>query len=417
MRTTRALRWIAITATLLVALGLSLGGTADAKGKAQWVSAWGFSQQGLAPETVTDATVRMITRPTISGSAVRVTLQNTFGGVEVQIGAAYVGLRANGALLVSGSNQPLTFAGAPTVTIPPGGEVTSDPASLEVRAQQDMAVSLYLPGTMVPISRHTNARTTSYQTPPDGGNHAAEETAAAFTGTTTTSMWWVAAVDVLADDKDSAIVCLGDSITDGTGSTIDGYDRWHDFLALRLLMESKDQRATVNEGIGGNRINPGGASPAAVERLDRDVLSRAGVSHVLFFEGTNDVANGATSAQVIAGSQEIIDRVHAARLKIIGVTMIPRHNANWTPQMTQYRHEVNDWIRKHAKFDAVIDFDEVVRDPDNPDLINPILDLGDHVHPNPYGYLVMGRSIDLKLFKHDGPGRGGHRDHDGHGHR
>jgi lysophospholipase L1-like esterase len=400
---------VALPIALVVLLGLGLSGRADASDTQEWVSAWGFSQQNLAPDTVTDATVRMITRPTLSGSAVRVTLQNTFGSGPVQIGAAYVGVRANGALLVPGSNHPLTFAGASSVAIPPGGEVTSDPAPLQVRAQQDVAVSLYLPGTMVPISRHTNARVTSFLTAPMAGNHAAEETATNFT-VTTTSMYWVAAVDVLAGDKASAIVCLGDSITDGTGSTIDGYDRWHDFLALRLLMESKDQRATVNEGIGGNRINPGGASPAAVERLDRDVLSRAGASHVIFFEGTNDIANGATSAQVIAGSQEIIDRVKAAGLKIIGVTMIPRHNAAWTPQMTQYRREVNDWIRNHAEFDAVIDFDKVVRDPDNPDLINPIYDLGDHIHPNPYGYLIMGQSIDLKLFKHDGPGHipGGH---------
>jgi lysophospholipase L1-like esterase len=408
MRATRVFRWLTITTTLLVALGLGLSGTAHAGAGPQWVSAWGFSQQGLAPATdnVTNATVRMITRPTLSGSAVRVTLQNTFGEEPVEVGAAYVGLRANGALLVPGSNHPLTFAGAPNVTIPPRGEVISDPASLEVRAQQDVAVSLYLPGTMVPISRHTNARVTSFRTANGVGDLTAQEAATNFT-TPTTSMWWVAAVDVLAEDGASAIVCLGDSITDGTGSTIDGYDRWHDFLALRLLMDGKYPRATVNEGIGGNRINPGGASPAAVERLDRDVLSRAGVSHVIFFEGTNDIAGGgATSAQVIAGSQEIIDRVHAAGLKIIGVTMIPRHSATWTPQMTQYRHEVNDWIRNHAKFDAVIDFDEVVRDPDNPDLMNPILDLGDHVHPNPYGYLVMGRSIDLKLFEHVGPGRG-----------
>jgi len=255
----------------------------------------------------------------------------------------------------------------------------------------------------VPISRHTNARTTSFLTAPMAGNHAAEEGNAAFPTTSfTTSMWWLAAIDVLSSSAEGAIVCFGDSITDGTGSTIDGYDRWHDFLALRLQLQSKskEQKATVNEGIGGNRINPpGGNGPAALLRLDRDVLGRAGVTHVIFFEGTNDLAGGATSAQVIAGSEEIIKRVKDAGLKIIGVTMIPRHNAAWTAQMTQYRNEVNDWIRNHADFDAVIDFDKVVGDPGNPDLINPIYDLADHIHPNPLGYFVMGNAIDLKLFK------------------
>jgi lysophospholipase L1-like esterase len=159
-------------------------------------------------------------------------------------------------------------------------------------------------------------------------------------------------------------------------------------------------KSIVNEGIGGNRINPpGGQGPAAVLRLDRDVLGRAGATHVIFFEGTNDIAGGATAAQVIAGAQEIIDRVHDAGLTIIGVTIIPRHNMAWTPAMTAFRNDVNAWIRNVADFDAVIDFDEVVRDPGFPDLINPIYDLGDHIHPNPLGYAVMGNAIDLAILE------------------
>ena len=140
------------------------------------------------------------------------------------------------------------------------------------------------------------------------------------------------------------------------------------------------------------------------------MLGRAGVTHVIFFEGTNDLAGGATSADVITGSAAIIQQVKDAGLKIIGVTMIPRHNAAWTAQMPQYRHEVNDWIRHDADFHAVIDFDKVVRDPGNPDLINPIYDLADHIHPNPLGYFVMGKSIDLSLFDR----RGDHDDHGDH---
>jgi lysophospholipase L1-like esterase len=406
-------KWhVALTTALLLALGLGLNGQADAAKAKEWISAWGFSQQGLAPETVTNGTVRMIARTTISGSAVRVVLQNTFGLEAVTFDAAYVGQRANVAILVPGSNHQLTFGDPPSlsVTIPPGEQVTSNQVPLNVEAFQDLAVSLYVPGAAVPISRHTNARTTSFLSPSTmPGNHAAEEGNANFPTTSfTTSMWWLAAIDVFSS-AEGAIVNFGDSITDGTGTTLDGYDRWHDFLALRLQLESKSkeskEQATVNEGIGGNRINvydpPAGQGPAALLRLDRDVLGRAGVTHVIFFEGTNDLAGGATSAQVIAGSEEIIQRVKDAGLKIIGVTMIPRHNAAWTAQMTQYRNEVNDWIRNDADFDAVIDFDKVVGDPGNPDLINPIYDLADHIHPNPLGYFVMGKSIDLSLFDDD----------------
>jgi lysophospholipase L1-like esterase len=136
-----------------------------------------------------------------------------------------------------------------------------------------------------------------------------------------------------------------------------------------------------------------------VDRLDRDVLARSGATHVVLFEGTNDIQAGVTADQLIAGIQNLIDRVHAARLPIIGATIIPRHNATWTPQMTQYRNIVNDWIRHKANFDGVIDFDRLIRSAADPDLMNPILDLGDHIHPNPFGYFLMGQEVELKLFE------------------
>jgi len=161
-------------------------------------------------------------------------------------------------------------------------------------------------------------------------------------------------------------------------------------------------KSVVNEGIFGNTVtrtdSPGIGQPA-IERLDRDVLDRAGVTHVILFEGTNDIRRNVTAAQLIAGLQEIIDRVKVRGLKIIGATLIPRHEGSWTAEMSQVRHEVNTWIRNQAAFDAVIDFDEVMRDPNNPDLINPLYDVGDHIHPNDMGYIIMGRSIDLTIFQ------------------
>src|SRR5262252_8966765 len=174
--------WRMALATALVAvLAFGLIGGVDAARQATWFTAWGFSQQGLAPDTLTNATVRMITRPTLAGTAVRVTIENTFGTQPLVIGAAYVGQRTNGALLVAGSNQVMTFLGASSVTIPPGARVVSDPVAMNVQAMEDVAVSLYLPGSGVQISRHTNARVTSYATAGGSGNHASEEAATAFT--------------------------------------------------------------------------------------------------------------------------------------------------------------------------------------------------------------------------------------------
>jgi len=421
MRRITGLCGLLLVATLLVTMGPGLSGTATAndgheKG-GQWVATWGSSLQGLASETVSNATVEMIARSTIAGDRVRVTLENTFGADPLTIGQAYVGLRNRGVGLVPGSNRMLTFSGQPSVIIPAGERVTSDPAVLRVEAQQDLAVSLYVPDTNVQISRHNGAVTTSYLTEDDAGNLAADEDRTAFTKTTT-SMYWLSAIDVFSSSAAGAIVAFGDSITDGTCSTLDAHDRWEDVMALRLWDSDKKDKhhSVVNEGIGGNTITsaplvpPPTNNPPGVERLDRDVLERAGVTHVIFFEGTNDIRREASAAQVINGMQDIISRVKAAGLKIIGVTIIPRHNrppsgtnTGWNDAKTAIRNEVNHWIRYEADFDAILDFDEVVRDPNNPDLINPIYNCGDGIHPGPFGYFVMGHSIDLKLF--DAKGR------------
>jgi lysophospholipase L1-like esterase len=394
---------VAIAFALTVGVGLFVNSDAGARDSGGgWYAAWGTSQQGLDSAVVSNSTVRMIARPTLSGSHVRVQLQNTFGTTPLVIGAAKIGVRNNAAQLVPGTNTALSFGGSPSVTIPVGGAAYSDPVAFEVHAWQDIAISLYLPAPIVQVSRHNNARVTSYFTAPATGDHTSDEGAAAF-ASITTSMWWLAAIDVFSSSADGSIVFFGDSITDGTATTTDGHDRWHDIIALRLMLDSKAKASLglVNEGIGGNRVTnviPGG-SPAAVDRLDRDVLARSGITQVVFFEGTNDIAAGVTADQLIAGMQNVIDRVHRAGVPIIGATIIPRHNAAWTPQMTEYRHIVNDWIRRKANFDAVIDFDKVMRSADDPDLMNPRLDFGDHIHPSPFGYFLMGQAVELKLFE------------------
>lgn len=382
----------------------------------RWVTAWGTSQQALGTDEVTNTTVRMIVRVTVSGEAVRIRLDNTFGAAPLVVGKAYVGQRIQGAALAPGSNRQVVFNMAAHVVVPSGGTVTSDPVRMKVLERQDLAVTLYIPDANVRPSQHGAAQVTSYMAANGSGDVAAGEAATPFTGTTS-SAFWVKAVDVASSSSTGAIVAFGDSITDGTCSTLDAHDRWEDLLASRLALDAAGReppgahKAVINEGIGGNTVTREGLqpppdSPPGAERLDRDVLSHHGVTHVILFMGTNDIRREAAAGQVIAGMQGIVTRVKARGLKIIGVTIIPRHNrlaaennTGWNAAKTRIRHEVNQWIRTAAPFDAVIDFDKIVQDPTSADLIYPPFNCGDGIHPSPRGYYEMGRSVRLDLFR------------------
>ena len=394
--------------TLALALGslapAAIGQNANAQNAADeaWVTAWGTSQQGLGETKITNATVRMIARVTVPGESVRVRLDNAFGTAPAVFSNASIGPRVRGAALAAGMVRPLTFGGRSAVTIPPGGTLESDPVAFHVDAQQDIAISLHVAGANVQPSQHNNAVVTSYRTDDGAGDQSASADGKPFTGQTT-AMWWLKSIDVRPAQPATAIVAFGDSITDGTCTTLDAHDRWEDILAQRLALQGTVRRAVVNEGIGGNTVTranlqPPANSPPGMERLDRDVLSHAGVSHVVLFMGTNDIAREASADQIIGGVKDIISRVKARGIKIIGATIIPRHNTAWNDSKSKIRNQVNDWIRKDANFDSVIDFDKVVRSPTDPNLISPAYNCGDAVHPSPIGYFQMGKSVDLGLF-------------------
>jgi lysophospholipase L1-like esterase len=383
------------------------------------VTAWSTSQQTLGDAAVSDATVRMIARTTIGGDALRLRLDNTFGKTSLELGRVFVGYRSRGALLAAGSNRPVTFGAAASVTIPAGGTALSDPVSLPVLALQDLAVSLFVRGAGVRPSQHTGAAVTSYLTLDGAGDVAASEDAAAFTQTTT-SLWWLKSVEVQASASSAAVVAFGDSITDGTCSTLDAHDRWEDLVSVRLNlaheMAASADGATrdrllsiINEGIGGNTLTRDGLdpppdSPTGLERLERDVLSHHGVRSVVLFMGTNDIRRGASTSQVIEAMTTIAQKVKASGARVVGVTIIPRHNTPvgaatpWDAAKTRIRNEVNDWVRTRAPFDGVIDFSRVVQDPANPDLILAAFNCGDGIHPSPRGYFEMGRAVDLSLL-------------------
>jgi lysophospholipase L1-like esterase len=359
---------------------------------------------------ITNATVRLIARVTIPGDSVRIRLDNTFGTAPVTFGKTTIGARVRGPAVGAGMIRTLSFNGAGTVTIPAGGTVESDPVTLHVDAQQDLAVSLYVTGADVQPSQHNNAVVTSYVTDNGGGDQTDSLDGKPFTGRTN-SMLWLKSIDVRPATPTAAIVAFGDSITDGTCTTLDAHDRWEDVLATRLAMQRPVRHAVVNEGIGGNTVvgsasfDPPVNSTPGVDRLDRDVLSHAGISHVVLFMGTNDIRRGASADQVMGGIKNIVDRVHAKGIKIIGATIIPRHsvvpgveNTGWNDEKTKIRNQVNAWIRKGAGFDAVMDFDRVVRNPNSPNLMNAAYNCGDGIHPSPIGYFRMGRSVNLAVF-------------------
>jgi lysophospholipase L1-like esterase len=412
---------VASAAALLAAPQAQDGrASAVARAGAAWVTAWGTSQQSLSDVQITNATVRMIARVTIPGDNVRIRLDNTFGTEPLRIGRAFIGYRIQGPAVAAGSSRPVTFSGTPDVTIPAAGSAWSDPVRLPVLAQQDLAVSLYVPGSNVRPSQHNGAVVTSYRSADGTGDVASDESRMPFTSTTT-AMWWLKAIDVESVASAGAIVAFGDSITDGTCTTLDAHDRWEDVLSVRLGLEyeagggrapARGLKAVVNEGIGGNTLTREGLMPPpdstpGLERVDRDLLSHHGVTDVVLFMGTNDIRRGASAGQVIAAMTTIAQKARAKGFRVIGVSIIPRHNVppagtntGWNPEKTRIRNDVNQWIRTKAPFDGVIDFDRVVRDPSNADLLRPEFNCGDGIHPSPAGYYAMGRSIELALFRH-----------------
>src|SRR5881628_3234130 len=244
-----------------------------------WVTAWGASQQGLGEAKITNATVRMIARVTIPGDSIRIRLDNTFGTAPVTFGSVTVGPRIQGAAVAVGLNKPVTFGGKTSVTIPAEGSVRSDAVALHVDAQQDLAVSLFVSGANVAPSQHGNAVVTSYLTGNDAGDQTSSENGKAFTGKTT-AMFWLKSIDVRPTSQATAIVAFGDSITDGTCTTLDAHNRWEDVVAQRLELMDPVSRSVVNEGIGGNTVTgahlvPKANSPPGLERLERDVLSHS----------------------------------------------------------------------------------------------------------------------------------------------
>ena len=397
-------------AELVRAVNSALGDCAPRSDDRAWVATWGASPATSA-ESFDNTTLRQIVHTSVGGDRVRVWLSNAYGTKAVRIGAAHIALSGGTGAIVGESDRLLTFSGAPAIAIPPGAVVVSDPAVLDVPALADVAVSLFLAGDSGPATEHPIATQTTYVGP--GGDFTASRDTTPFTEISD-SWYFLTGIDVQTSHPPHAIVAIGDSITDGFFSTLDTNRRWPDQLARRLHADGRAV-AVVNNGISGNRVLHDGGKvpqfgPNALARFDRDVMARSGVSHVVVLQGINDIGlpswvgapeETVTADEIIAGLQQLVDRAHARRLKIFGGTLLPFEGTlggYYSPAGEAKRQAVNEWVRTSGAFDAVIDFEAAVRDPNQPTRLLPAFDGGDHLHPNDAGYTAMGDAVDLRLF-------------------
>jgi len=433
--------------SLVMLLGMTLAHAVDmAMPNRHWVASWTGSVHGPypignpsaqpnlslafpSPESgARDQTLRMIVRPDIFGPRARIRLSNALGTKPVAFDGVFVGLQLSGAEVVRGTNRPVSFAGKNAVTIAPGDSAWSDPIALPFVAESSnlalagrkLAVSFHVAGESGPMTWHAKALQSSYLTGPGAGVQGHVESEAAFPFSTT-SWYFLDAIEMEAGADTHAIVAFGDSITDGTASTLNGDDRWTDVLSRRLHAAYGNRVSVVNAGIGGNQVvgpaeytaqKPFPGGPAAGLRLERDVLSLSGVSTVIWLEGINDFSkNGNASFEAVEnGMRDIVGRIRARipGVRVIGATVTSAFGsssaAHGFSEQDEKRKRLNEFIRTSGLFDGVADFDRVTLDPQTGSMRAEFVPesttggAGDKLHPNRLGYAAMGAAIDLDLL-------------------
>ncbi|MFP8906447.1 SGNH/GDSL hydrolase family protein [Streptomyces atacamensis] len=398
----------------------------DARGAARhWVNTWTsmpqltephnmppapFTEDGLVMD---DTTLRQTVRVTVGGDRIRLRFSNAFGGTGLPITAASVafpeGGKAGTDAIRPGTSRPLTFSGRPSALVPVGAQVVSDPVDMKVAPGANLAVTLYLAGGQASndITSHPGSRTTSHLL---RGDHV---TAEDLPGATATNHWYfLSGVEAWSAKSTRAVAVLGDSLTDGRGSTTNGNDRWPDQWFDRLqARRGTAHLAVLNQAAGGNRVLDDGLGPNVLARLDRDVLAQTGVESLIVFEGVNDIGTAAATeaaqervaADLIAAYEQIVTRAHAHGIEVHGATLLPFGGNEMYDDPAGHREsarrKVNDWIRTSGRFDAVIDFDRAVRDPAAPERLRPDLHDGDWLHLNPAGYGRLAAAVPGRLFR------------------
>lgn len=390
----------------------------------RWVHSWTAMPQLTEPgnmppppftgpgSVLVDTTVRQTARVTTGGTDLRLRFSNAFGDTPLPLTAVTVALprdgRAGVAEIQPETLRRVTFGGQASVTVPTGAQIVSDPLEMPLPAGTNVTVTTYLAlgQPSLTLTSHPGSRTTSHLL---NGDHTR---AAELPGAVPVNRWYLlSGIEVYAPDGTAAVAVLGDSLSDGRGSTTNGNNRWPDQLFDRL-QENADTRqvAVLNQAAGGNRILQDGLGPNAMARFDRDILAHTGVSWLIVFEGINDIGNAPATAadqqaladELIAAYQQFIVRAHAKDIRVYGATLLPfAGNTTYDDpagHREAARQTVNRWIRTGSGFDAVLDFDRVVRDPERPDRLHPALHDGDWLHLNPEGYRLLAEAVPDDLF-------------------
>jgi lysophospholipase L1-like esterase len=412
-----------LATALLMCLAMTAA-SAQRRTDSKWVSSWAASQQLVEPQNsigaddLADVTLRQIVHLSIAGPQIRIRLSNRFGTSPLSCDAVHIARPISPASneIARGSDTSVRFFGRSDVTIPAGADYISDPIAFPVAALSDVAITIHFAQLTASQTGHPGSRATSYLV------HRQSLAAIELTEPKKIEHWYfIAAIEVLAPASAETIVTLGESITDGHGATTNGNDRWPDVLARRFQADARTRDISVlNQGIGGNRLLLDGLGPNALARFDHDVLGQPAVRYVILLEGINDIGTLARTQEVPdsdhdslvqrmeAAYEQIVTRAHSHGIKVFGATILPFAGSDYyhpSIRTEKDRRAVNEWIRARGHFDAVIDFDKLMRDPRQPERLLPKFDSGDHLHPSPAGYQTMGNAVPLSLFTSTSPKR------------
>ncbi|MCS7484305.1 SGNH/GDSL hydrolase family protein [Umezawaea endophytica] len=361
-----------------------------------WVGTWGGAAAAGVGEGYANYSIRNVVHTSVGGSAVRVRLSNRFGTQPAVMGRVSVAVAAapGSAAAAEGTMRGVTFGGVESITIPAGAEVVSDSVALRVPRDGDLLVSTYTPVASGPVTYHGLATQTSFFT--RAGDFVLEASGVSY-GERTSAWHYVSGVDVRGSGAAGTVVAFGDSITDGAGATSGANRRWPDLLADRL----RGRLGVVNSGISGNRVllDGGGFGVNALARFDSDVVDVTGVRSVILLEGINDiqqVPHQTDPGVVVAAYRQFVVQAHARGIRVVGGTVLPFKGWRvYDPELEAVRQGLNSFIRTGGVFDAVIDFDAVMRDSVDPLVMRAEYDSGDHLHPNDAGYQAMADAVDL----------------------
>lgn len=381
-------------------------GTAAPASSGRWLGTWSAAPAAAEPDTehgFPGMSIRNVVHVSVGGTSTRVQLSNLYGRRPLTISHSTVALAAapSDPAAAAGTMRRLTFGQRQAVTIPVGRTVTSDPVRMTVPAASDLLVTTYTPEASGPVTYHPHARQTSYLA---DGERTEDTVGLAFRHQT--PYWrYLTAVDVWSGKADGAVVVFGDSITDGITSTAGANRRWTDVLAERLRVEPGAPRYSVlNEGISGNKLLSDGSgnnrppdNPRASARFERDVLDRTGAKAVVIQLGVNDVLHGGpdpSAERIVSELGHLVARAHGRGLRVVGATLMPfQGHRGFSARLETVRQTVNQQIRDGQVFDAVVDFDQALRDPTQPARLLPHYDSGDHLHPSDAGYRTMAEAL------------------------